>query len=281
MTFTRYDTTAAFAGDALGLLLEHEVQNNLLIGFIRNERGYDTSDWLLSTIKDESGSVALVAACTPPFNLVLYETGNKPSAAAVQMLSKELKGMGFALPGVLAEQSLAHRFAQTHVADGAFRRHMSMHVMRLDSVSKIDKAPGACRKLHEGDFFFMPYWEKEFCEECQTHVDGIQAYVEKLKQRLDTGAHYIWENAHPVSCAFNARNTENGAGINGVYTPPHYRGKGYASSLVAELSQSLLERGNKFCFLFVNAENPNACAIYRKIGFHNLCLFDEIKFGGK
>jgi predicted GNAT family acetyltransferase len=66
--------------------------------------------------------------------------------------------------------------------------------------------------------------------------------------------------------------------VNGVYTPNHYRGKDYASSVVAELSRMLLERGNKFCCLFADAKNPISCSIYRKIGYYDLCVFDELKF---
>ncbi len=66
--------------------------------------------------------------------------------------------------------------------------------------------------------------------------------------------------------------------VNAVYTPPHYRGNGYASSVVAELSQILLDRGNQFCCLFADAKNPISCGIYRKIGYENQCIMDELKF---
>ncbi len=99
MKFILYGGIDAFGRDTLGVLLRHEVQNNLPIGFIRNDRGFDTSDWILAAVKDESGSVLLTAACTPPFNLVLYETDNKANDEAVRLLSDELKGLGFPVPG--------------------------------------------------------------------------------------------------------------------------------------------------------------------------------------
>ena len=52
MKFTKYDSIESFGADTLEILLENEVQNNLPISFIRNERGFDTSNWLLVTIKD-------------------------------------------------------------------------------------------------------------------------------------------------------------------------------------------------------------------------------------
>ncbi|MCL2222643.1 MAG: hypothetical protein FWC20_10125 [Oscillospiraceae bacterium] len=83
MEFTKYDSLEAFGADTLDILLENEVQNNLPISFIRNERGFDTSDWLLTTIKDGAGSIVLTAVCTPPYNLVMYETKNKPNNEAI------------------------------------------------------------------------------------------------------------------------------------------------------------------------------------------------------
>ncbi|MDR2532808.1 MAG: GNAT family N-acetyltransferase [Oscillospiraceae bacterium] len=276
MKFTRYIDMKLFEKDTLKILLENEVQNNMPLSFIKNERGLDTSEWLLFTVKDKSGEVALTAACTPPRNIVMYETQNKPNDAAVKLLSDELKSMGISLPGVLAEQGLARRFAENYAVN--FRQNMSTNVMRLDKISNIQKAPGFCRELRKDDLFYMPFWIKAFGDDCKV---GVDSSIEFFNRHIGMNTYYIWEDTHPVSIAVNHRNTENGAGISCVYTPPYYRGKGYASSVVAELSASLLERGYKFCFLFADVENPVSCGIYRKIGFCDLCVFDEIKFGGE
>jgi len=274
MKFTRYIDLKLFEADTLEILLENEVQNNLPISFIKNEKGWDTSGWLLFTIKDDNGGVLLTAACTPPYNIVLYETKNITNNAAVKLLSDELKNMKITFPGVLAEQGLARRFAENYT--DTFSRKMSMNVMQLDVLNVIEKASGFCRELREDDLFYMPHWINAFGEDCKAIVNPS---VENIRSRIGKNTHYIWENGHPVSSAVNTRNTENGAGISEVYTPPYFRGKGYASSVVAELSADLLERGHKFCFLFADAENPVSCGIYRKIGFYDLCIFDEIKFG--
>jgi len=278
MKFTKYDDLKSFGADTLDILLENEVQNNLPIGFIYNERGYDISNWILTSVKDGAGSIILTAACTPPFNIVMYETGNKPNDDAVKLLSEELKGMGYTLPGVLAEQGLSQRFAKAFAGTDGFHLHMSMNIMRLDKLNELQKAPGRYRLLREDDLFFAPYWERSFGEDCQIEVYDIPTYIKQITARISLEKQYIWEDGHPVSQTYNARNTQNGAGISGVYTPPQYRGKGYASSVVAALSQSLLENGSKFCFLFADAANPISCGIYRKLGYYDLCVFDENRF---
>jgi hypothetical protein len=74
MKFEKYPSAEAFGVDVLDILMENEVQNNLPVSFILSEG--DKANWLFASVKDDAGSVVLTAACTPPFNLVLYETGN-------------------------------------------------------------------------------------------------------------------------------------------------------------------------------------------------------------
>ena len=61
--------------------------------------------------------------------------------------------------------------------------------------------------------------------------------------------------------------TPSGIRINAVYTPPKYRGKGYATSCVKGVSQKLLNQGYRYCFLFTNLANPISNHIYRQIGY--------------
>lgn len=281
MIFTKYKSPEAFGHDVLDILLENEVQNNLPISFIKNEQGYDTSAWLMSSVKDTDGHVRLVSACTPPFNLVLYEPRNQPDAEAVHFLVNKLRELKFKLPGVLAEQNLAHRFASLYADEGNYHVHISMKVMRLDKVETLTRAPGRSRPLQENDLFFTPYWERAFGEECNVEFYSIPEHAEKIKKRLGRNTHFIWEDGIPVSQAVHGRSTENGAVVNGVYTPPYYRGKGYASSVVADLSQHLLDKGYSFCCLFADALNPISCGIYRKIGYIDQCVVDDVKFTGK
>jgi predicted GNAT family acetyltransferase len=74
--------------------------------------------------------------------------------------------------------------------------------------------------------------------------------------------------------------TPNGAVISLVYTPPEHRRKGYGSSCVAALSQTLLSRGHKYCFLFTDLANPTSNHIYQAIGYQSVGdLYDYSFFG--
>jgi predicted GNAT family acetyltransferase len=64
-----------------------------------------------------------------------------------------------------------------------------------------------------------------------------------------------------------------------VYTPPQLRGRGYATSLVAELSRALLDAGRRFCFLYTDLANPTSNAIYERIGYVKVAEAAMVAFG--
>ncbi len=59
----------------------------------------------------------------------------------------------------------------------------------------------------------------------------------------------------------------HGARVGPVYTPPERRGRGYASNLVAAVSQAQLEAGCRSVFLFTDLANPTSNHIYQAIGY--------------
>lgn len=276
MLFRRYDEISSFKARTLDVLLEHEVQNNLLLSLL-DSRVRDASSWFLATVSD-GGGVALTAICSKPFPMLLYETGNKPRADALELLAREVRRSRFAPPGAMAEPGLSRRFADSLAGAGAGKLHMKSSVMRLDALLEHKKAPGYQRTLEISDLTYAPGWERAFSEDCRSHVFTAPEYTERLMARLDKNTHFIWVDGAPVSQAVHGRDTPNGAVINGVYTPPSYRGRGYATSVVAALADALLNEGKPFCCLFADSDNHVSCGIYKKLGFYEVCSIDDIRF---
>jgi predicted GNAT family acetyltransferase len=104
--------------------------------------------------------------------------------------------------------------------------------------------------------------------------DAVDDYL----ARTDGGV-YVWEDGEPVSLAGYGGPTPNGIRIGPVYTPPAYRGRGYASALTAELTSLLLSSGRRFCFLFTDLANPTSNRIYERIGYEPVTDIDEYRFG--
>ena len=283
MRFRRYNKLDVFKADVLPLLLEDEVINNLLISIITdsnaNSTAKPTADWLMATITDAEGKIALIVLCTKPYNILLYEPKNNRQKDSVELLACELRRIGFTPPGVLAESELARRFAKAYTGGGAGRLHMSAIIMRLDTLAGYNKSSGFCRMLTEEDLSFTPFWEQAFSVDCRVPASTLIENEERIRTRIGKDSHFIWEDGVPVSQAVFGRQTPNGAVVTWVYTPPLYRGRGYATSVVAELSRSLLDRGKSFCCLFADADNPASCKVYHRLGYYDVCRFEEIKFG--
>jgi hypothetical protein len=98
--------------------------------------------------------------------------------------------------------------------------------------------------------------------------------------REDSGATglYVWEvDGEPRAMAGHSGPTPRGMRVGPVYTPPDERRHGYASALVAALSQQLLDRGREFCFLFAERQNATSNHIYQAIGYEAVCEVDQYR----
>ena len=112
-------------------------------------------------------------------------------------------------------------------------------------------------------------WINAFAEEAldeAAHLEGAEAAYRRREADPD-GAWLLWDDEGPVSLAAYGSPTPNGTRVGPVYTPPELRGRGYATSLVAELTEQRLAAGLRFCFLFTDLGNPTSNAIYARIGY--------------
>lgn len=88
-----------------------------------------------------------------------------------------------------------------------------------------------------------------------------------------------WEHeGAPVSLAGFAGPTPHGVRVGPIYTPPAERRRGYASPLVATLSQRLLDGGRRFCFLYTDLSNPTSNRIYTDVGYEPVCDVNVFAF---
>ena len=90
---------------------------------------------------------------------------------------------------------------------------------------------------------------------------------------------YLWiDDGRPVSLTGAGGLTPTGTRVGPVYTPPGDRGHGYASNLVARVSQELLDSGRTFVFLFTDLANPTSNHIYQAIGYEPVTDIDVYVF---
>ena len=265
MKLELYESVQSYLHDIMALLTEYETQNNLFVSIcLKGKDGTDTSGWVMATVKDENAKPAIIAIMTPPFNLLLFERDNVPCPKGVTLLAQKLEVFGISVPGVMGEPSVADRFSKEYASLTGKKRNLTrnLRIYRLDRVNPLPKTGGKLRLSNHNDLFFMPYWYSAFAVDCHFKGIDIAEATDKIIQLTKSSSLYIWEDEIPVSQAAASRKTLNGSVINCVYTPPHYRGKGYATACVAALSQHLLDSGSKFCVLFADLANPISNSIY-------------------
>ena len=60
------------------------------------------------------------------------------------------------------------------------------------------------------------------------------------ERRIAAGEIHLWCNPEPRTMAGSARPTKRAIAVNGVYTPPEWWSRGYATACVAALSDTLI-----------------------------------------
>jgi hypothetical protein len=261
------DAFLAVAGDFLGA---REAEHNLIFGIassLAEAPEQYTGAPYLATVADGDAVIA-AAIQTPPFRLVLSEIDD---AAAISALAADT--LDRALPGVLGPVGIVERFVAARTAAGgpAGVLAMSERVFRLTTVQPPQPVAGTARLASPADRDLVHSWLDAFLREALGEADP--ADVASMTDRWIAGRSrtlHLWEDGDPVSmCGIGGR-TPNGIRIGPVYTPPDRRGRGYASALVAAVSQAALDSGLRFCFLFTDAANPTANHIYQAIGYEHV-----------
>lgn len=280
MQFKLYMDVHEFYNDTYDVLMRHEAQNIIPLGnIIIGHEGKDKTDWrdpvnwLMATVSDANG-IQLTAIMTPPHNITLYATDNIINHKAINCLIDGLKD--HEIPGVTTEKTLAEYFAKEYTARKglSFKTTMSQRIYELKAVNPDIKQFGVIRLLDEKDMHFFPYWAEAF-DAANTYGKtemSIPQDEETYRYRLSTKKLYVLEdNGIPVSMAGYTREMQTAIGVAFVYTPPYYRGKGYASSCVAQISQVALDKGFTKCVLYTDLLNPTSNSIYQKIGYTAVC----------
>jgi predicted GNAT family acetyltransferase len=157
---------------------------------------------------------------------------------------------------------------------------MEQNVFALEQVIEPPAADGTPRAATSGDVELLTRWWRAFVEEAVPDDDqGPARDVEMIERRLAQNALSIWEvDGVAVAMCGHGGRTPNGIRIGPVYTPPEHRGRGYATSLTARVSQRQLDTGRRFCFLYTDRDNPTSNAIYERIGYRKVCEAAQLAF---
>ena len=263
-----YTDPLQFEARVQPFLLLREAENNLLLGLLPGlAKGIYKKFWMATV--EEEGEVLGCVAQTPPWRLVLPRMPAYALASLVDVLlvrSPALEGVNGPLEMV---EAFCARWTPRTGAEVVLE--MNQGVYALSQVqSPANPAPGGMRVIQVEDLSFLGSWVDGFQQ--ATGLPNSSAAARLLEARLAQGSLYVWETeGQPVSMAGWSGQTPHGVRVNLVYTPPEHRGRGFASILVAQVSQLLLDRGRECCFLYTDLGNPTSNRLYRRLGYHHVC----------
>lgn len=263
------------AGDPIG-----EARHNLILGIantlIDHPEVYRTF-YLWVVLDHEPLAAALM---TPPYDLVLAEPASEEGLRA---LLQAVAADNAPVPGLVGNVPHVHAAAEAWcaVAGSVARLLQSQGVYALSEVHDVPRALGTARGARPDDRDLLLRLLSAFVAEAVPEPDPDPERAERmLDTRLaaeDAGL-WLWEDGgRPVSLAGFGGRTTNGIRVGPVYTPPEHRRRGYATSLVAELSRWLLRR-YRSCFLYTDLANPTSNRIYTDIGYERVCDSVEYRF---
>ena len=253
-------------------LLASEAEHNLhlSLAYARRDAGATGADVLFDTVEQDGDLVGCVIR-TPPHKLLIT---SMPPEAAPDIVGPVAE-LYDEIPAVLgpADSAVAVASAWTALKGGGWETGMQQRIYRLDQVEPVRPVPGAMRLATMDDLELLTDWGTGFARDAGHVFLLVREQVNRMIERQDL---HIWQDESPASMAVAQGATPNGCRVGYVYTPPELRGRGYASALVARLSQRMLDSGMTFCVLYTDLGNPTPNAIYQRIGYNAICDVRDI-----
>jgi predicted GNAT family acetyltransferase len=273
----RFAEVEAFLDAAGTFLVAREAEHNLIFGICSSLRETPEryGEPYLSVV-ERGDEVVAVALQTPPFRLVLSEVDDPE---AIDTIVED--ALGRDLPGVTGPAEQTRAFAEAWNARGGptASLYMSERIYRLSEVRPPRPAAGRYRMAAAADRDVVIEWTEGFMRDAFGEVDPVEVAADVDRWLARRGRTiYLWDDGEPRSLCGVGGQTPNGTRIGPVYTPPDLRGRGYASALVAAVSQAELDAGRRFCFLFTDLANPTANHIYQAIGYEPIRDVEAYRF---
>ncbi|WP_033541986.1 GNAT family N-acetyltransferase [Planococcus sp. CAU13] len=270
MEWKFYEEPAAFGDRIETLLYENEDKNSLFLGIINQIKNGLYEEYYLALAED-GDRVLAAALMTPPHPLQWTVFHESPGLA--EEFAKLLKESNLEIPGVIGDKQAAKQFAQVWAAKTgkAVELQMDEGLYRIDAVAKgLEKSPGTWRVANKRDAELLEEWYLLFEKDTGMGPSSYKEAAAKIERFLNDKEIYVWEvQGEVVSCMKKSRPSKHGISVGFVFTPEKHRRKGYARTLVAEVTEELLLEYD-FVMLYTDLKNPTSNKIYSEIGYEQI-----------
>lgn len=274
-----YGGAVAMLRDCADWLEERAALNNLQLGLLyrlgrREETGAEVHALLVAVFQE--GKPKMTFLQTPPRECILV-SDDQDWELAVKVAADWMRVHFPELPGVVGPEPQVSTFVQGYhpVHQLIFRQA----TMRLDHLEMPKPAAGWMRLSEPGDVNLITAWLKDFFVESLSKPLSTDEASQLAKAKIVEKNFWIWEvEGRAVSMAGVERPTRKGITVVLVYTPVAERGHGYASNLVAQITDLQLRTGRDFCCLHTDADFPTSNKIYKALGYYEIGWGSLVRF---
>ncbi len=266
-------------------LVAQEASHNLMLGLLLAlcEQQNSIQPRYMATIRSAKGGMVGAALRTDQHNLILSVI---PDEAAITALVADVLAEDPELPGILGPKESAALFvAKWHaLTEDLAVCEVKERIYELTAVTPGPTVNGSVRRVGLEDVSWLVPWVADFMEEAMPEVDDVfnrakQAAEQRLARDLKQGGFMVLEENHEPCCIVGYTGpTSTGIRVAPVYTPKNLRGRGYATGLVRQVSQQLLDWGYQRVFLFTDLSNPVSNQIYLNVGYRPVLDVDQYRF---
>ena len=261
-----YDEPAGFLAAAGKFLRTAEAENSML--YLPAERiavapQEDDAGCYWATVSVRGAVVA--AAFHSPIGGVLVTAGPDEACA---MIAGDMAGRARAPNSVVGPLASCEAFARSwrECTGQAHMLRFHLRHFELTQPPPVFAASGRARLPADSELETLVDWNVAFVAEVEL-PETVEQTRRRAHNRIGNGQVRVWDDGAPVAYAGYGADASDTVRIAPVYTPPEFRGKGYASALVADLSRELFARGKRAIFLTTDVANPTSNSIYQRIGY--------------
>ena len=245
---------------------------------------YSAEEPIMAAVLDNSGALVAAALQTPPYPLtVVIDSRSAGDVAVVATLAAAVQRKTTAFTAISGPAADTDAFAAAWFdltgAGCSKSRELLLH--RLGVFAAPRGVAGSVREaspVSASDSELIALWWYRFALEARTLPRPSAPNADVLAERsIRRHATLLWcVDGRPVAVAGAGSVVDGAVRIGPVYTPPADRGHHYGSAVTAAAVESALRRGASVVELFTDADYPTSNNIYRRLGFEQVDVFEEV-----
>ena len=229
---------------------------------------------VVSNAPPDSVCVAVedATACLVPGDQVIV---SRASDAAIDALARALVAQRIDVPGIFAPAPVGRKLADR--LGGAYRTVKRLLHWELTAPLPLPVGDGHARMATAADAELVAGYRDAMQEEMNTQRPANQRAA--VEREIGEGDLHVWEapdGAIASMGTIDLTRSERSGVVDAIYTPPGFRGRGYATHLTRHLCSLVLARC-RVVFLASDADDPGPTRVYEKVGFTVRCEMENLR----